>query len=504
MRQRLAGVSAVLVSLSIVGFWSLGEPSPAPESAPAEAARTVAAVNAPIPPVSPRPPAHERAHAEGALEEELVGTTVVRGTGEPLARVEIRLIPQVFLATGQATGDPLQESLSTTSNMAGEFLFTSVPPGKYRLEAHLPGHVPQILPLLRVPFEDSLTLDLIRGGEVEGVVLSGDGQPAPNAEVSAISRTRTTTLTDAQGRFTFTLPPGSHAVSAVRAQEAGALSAPVQVSQEKPLHRLRISLGAGAVLSGQVTRPDGSPVLGARVHVLPEGFRTPSALAGTDAQGAFLIAPLAPGAYRVQALTPEGHRSPFQQIQVAEGGRMSLLFEAEGPASRHEKHRLLGQIIDSRGHAVQGFYLEVTALETGDSRTFDFMGDWFEVDVPLGRHRLYVALSDGERAEQLVQTGPGASTRLEILVHPGVSLSGRVIDPFTRKPLPDGAVLIPQYGVASIHADGRFVFRDLPPGEHTLHLQRGTLQASQRVTLRPGKAHDLGDLPFEPPLPSPR
>ncbi|EAU68828.1 hypothetical protein STIAU_8561 [Stigmatella aurantiaca DW4/3-1] len=255
-----------------------------------------------------------------------------------------------------------------------------------------------------------------------------------------------------------------------------------------------------------MTRPDGSPVLGARVNVIPEGFRPPIALAGTSEQGAFLIAPLAPGAYRVQALTPEGHRSASRQLQVAGGERTSLLLiaETEGPASSNEGHRLLGQVIDSRGHAVQGFYLEVTALETGATRTFEFMGDRFEVEVSLGRHQLYVALSDGERAEQLVQTGPGASTRLDVLVHPGVSLSGRVIDPDTRKPVQDGNVLIPRYGVANIQADGRFVFPDLPPGEHTLQVQRGTLQASQRVTLAPGKAHDLGDLPFEPPLPSQR
>ncbi|SET77968.1 MSCRAMM family protein [Stigmatella erecta] len=469
MKQSLAGVAAVAVAGSVLGLWFLGE-------------RT-------------------------EPEEALAGTTLERGTGEPLARVELRLIPRALLSSLRDPGEVDARPHSvTTSTASGEFRFTGVPPGKYRLEAHAPGHVPYVLPLVQVPFPGSLLLDLLRGGTVEGVAVTPGGAPVPGATVRATGLTQATALTDAQGRFTLTLPPGSHALSAVRAQEAGAVDAPLQVQPDHPLRGLRVVLGAGALLEGHVMRPEGSPVPGARVEVFAEGAQAPDVRVGTDAAGAFRVAPLAPGTYRVQAHSPEGGPSPTQPVSVAAGERVSLtlISPMSGPAPGEGARRLQGHVIDPRGHAVQDFRLEVTPLDTQQTRALDFMGDRFELALSPGRYRLYVSLADGERTEWTLDTEARALTPIDVLVHPGMPLSGRVVDPVTREPLKDITVLTARYGLAVTQADGRFVFRDLPPGAHTLEFQRPGAKAFHPITLEPGKAQELGDLPFVPAPPAPR
>jgi protocatechuate 3,4-dioxygenase beta subunit len=470
VKQSLAGVAAVAVAASIVGLWFLGE----------------------------------RTEPE---EEVLAGFTVERGTGEPLSGVQLRLIPRALLSSVRepAAGEALPPHFSTRAD-GGAFRFTGVPVGKYRLEAHAPGYVSYALPLVKVPFPTPLTLGLLRGVSVEGLVLTPEGTPVAGATVRATEWSQATTLSDAQGRFTFTLPAGRHVLSAVRAQEAGALGAPVQVRLEHPVSGLRIVMGAGATLEGHVTRPDGAPVLGARVDLFSEGAHAPTGWAGTDAAGVFQVSPLAPGTYRVQARAPEGGRSASQQVLVAAGARGSLTLrtESKGPVPEAGPHRLQGHIVDPRGHAVQDFHLEATRLETGDTRSLDFMGDRFELGLSPGGYRLYVSLADGERTEWTLDTEVLPRTPIDVLVHPGVPLSGRIVDSVTRAPLKDITVLTARYGLTVTQADGRFVFRDLPPGAHTLELQRPGARAVHPVTLVPGKAQELGDLPFAPAPPAPR
>src|ERR1700744_664827 len=51
-------------------------------------------------------------------------------------------------------------ALQTTTNQAGQYLFTSVLPGTYRLEAHKPGFAPIVLPSLTVSAGQNITRDL--------------------------------------------------------------------------------------------------------------------------------------------------------------------------------------------------------------------------------------------------------------------------------------------------------------------------------------------------------
>ena len=51
-------------------------------------------------------------------------------------------------------------ALQTTTNQAGQYVFTSVLPGTYRLEAHKPGFAPIVLPSLTVPAGQNITRDL--------------------------------------------------------------------------------------------------------------------------------------------------------------------------------------------------------------------------------------------------------------------------------------------------------------------------------------------------------
>ncbi|WP_224244415.1 carboxypeptidase regulatory-like domain-containing protein [Hyalangium gracile] len=283
------------------------------------------------------PPGSARTRVRLLLEEgaELVGTVLAKGTGEPVSLAEIILTPPALPASGRNRPDaPEEESLVATSSETGEFRFSGLAMGRYRIEVRAPGYVTEVLPSAPVPFGGRITLLMSLGGELEGTVLRADGQPAVEAEVQAATfEQETTVLTDDEGHFSFELPPGSYSLSARKGQESGALDQVVKLAVGQRVQGLRLQLGAGASVSGKVIHKDGTPVLGAGVMAMRESnWKTHSPVA-TDERGAFSISSLPAGTYDFQVLMPEGTDFRTGSVTLATGGHASVTLTAEDESS---------------------------------------------------------------------------------------------------------------------------------------------------------------------------
>lgn len=436
----------------------------------------------------------------------LLGSIVVKGTGEPLSLAELILTPHGFAPDPRGRVEaPEEESLFTSSSEAGEFQFTGVAPGRYRAEARAPGYVSAVLPSVPVPFGGPITFELVPGGWLEGVVLRADAQPAAGVEVLASGRQQAVTaITDGEGHFSLLVPPGAHAVSARGGPEVGAVDSEVRISEGQRVQGLRIQLGAGAHLVGKVLRKDGAPVLGARVEVRPRGTSVASGLAGTTPSGAFSINPLAPGTYDVKVFIPGGARLEHGPLTLAEGGHASLTLTHEPTDSREgsgPRPSIRGTIISTNGAPVRRFLLDlVSRVPPQKPETHEFMGNQFELSgASLAQSQLLVLTADGQRAALTLDLRPGEDTRLQIPVYPGVPLTGRVVDASTREPVARAHVSLPLFGTVDTSGDGRFAFRDLPEGEHLLHVSRGSSLTTHPVKLLPGQGNDVGDLAIPAP-----
>ncbi|MCZ6597662.1 MAG: carboxypeptidase-like regulatory domain-containing protein [Planctomycetota bacterium] len=169
--------------------------------------------------------------------------------------------------------------------------------------------------------EYELTVDLVEGGTVRGVVRDDAGQPIVGARVRASSQTfmgmavnnvRTDT-TDAAGAFELVhVTPGSLRVGASYAGYLDAKSVKVELADRQTVADVLVELGLGNLVSGFVRYEDGTPAEGAEIDVSfdPAAIMTPAAFnasrgadgeAEADETGWFEVTGLGNGPFVVRA-----------------------------------------------------------------------------------------------------------------------------------------------------------------------------------------------------------
>ena len=136
------------------------------------------------------------------------------------------------------------------------------------------------------------------------VVADATGDPIPNARVTLTTATLGTpvVLTDGDGRFAFTAPPGRQSVIASKSGHARTEPAPAIAGQP-----IEIRLRRGATISGRVVDRFGDPVVAARVAAqapssAPDNS-TSVAVAETDDRGEYRLAGLPAGNFIAVVMT---------------------------------------------------------------------------------------------------------------------------------------------------------------------------------------------------------
>ena len=305
------------------------------------------------------------------------------------------------------------------------------------------------------------------------VVADESGDPVANARVvaNAGSSDRLITVTERDGRFSLPVPPGRHGIVATKPRFARG-----QVTVDAGAEGVEIRLRRGAAISGRIIDEFGDPVVAASVFV-----ETPKAAAVantiTDDRGEYRIGGLSAGTFNVAVRTI----GPMEFRSLG-GGRF-----AGSPA----------QIKTYYPNAATAAEAQSIEIKWGDERA------GVDLVLPAGRAG-FQPFDVGRRGP-----GPPLAQRLQ-----GV----RPAAPADRTPPPSGVIrgtvtgtngLPLPYAVVRLEgspepqivrtlADGRFEFRALPRGPHSIGASKvGYFLRDARVPLQPGETLDNWPLALE-------
>jgi hypothetical protein len=390
---------------------------------------------------------------------------------------------------------------------SGHYEISSLPPGRYRVEAKLTWQSEPVTRELTLQEGETGHADFVLTealGIVEGTVRRASGGPPVHpVGIEAVSSeiNDQTAEVDEKGHFTLKLRPNEYVF---RASYNDAL-------EEGPEQTVRVEAGkiarvaltvpdALAETSGVVLNARGEPVSEAGVS-LDDGDELTSN-AETDEQGRFTLRTAMSTLGKTVLL--EANNGPeegsLRNVRVGSKNVVLRLQKAAG---------LRGRLVTVRGPPVQGFELRVFQLSEDGSMerqgTKPFVADTFEwVDLPSGTFELQARTSDGRTGKVKVQIAPGQTATTELPVGVLASVKGQLTQtagpPTSRWVAVDSDT--PGEQMAYPLADGRFELIALEPGKHLLSI--GPWRKIP-VELREGETLDVGTQDLSPaPAPAPK
>jgi len=224
-----------------------------------------------------------------APEGRVEGKVIDKATGEPVAGVKIKAV---------AANNPLTFDEPVISDAQGKFAIGGLTSVGHRLHA-TPDPVKHaglvageaIVDVMGGQTTSDVVIELFKGGVLEVVVTDEkDGSPVKTAHVQVTSdggRQPVGRTTDDKGVASISLAPGDYTVQMVYAMPLYGMSQPnesVTVEAGKT-ERVEVKLAPAPKVTGTVRDPDGKPVEGAVLQVMPMGHR----MFTSDAQGKFEI-----------------------------------------------------------------------------------------------------------------------------------------------------------------------------------------------------------------------
>ena len=314
-----------------------------------------------------------------APAEPFTGLVVDRG-GKPVAGAEVRVLGG---GAGTAALVPLADRFRSGAD--GIFRFTA--PEDAVIEARADGYGAgrtRIDFAARVSRKVTIRLGPAAGEllAIEGTVQDRAGAPVEDALVSGVRKDRpsappASARSDVEGRFRVDgLAPGTWVLTAARPG-----SAPASVTADAGASGVRIRLGAGGALAGQVRdRRSGAAV--APFTVLVQGAEA-RGLSVVDPTGAYAFDDLAPGAASVQVFAPGYAPSAEVRVTIPEPGALPATQDFElAPGGT-----LTGVVVErGSGRPIAGARVEVegappslgvpvrSEAQTGEDGTFTLLG----------------------------------------------------------------------------------------------------------------------------------
>jgi hypothetical protein len=302
------------------------------------------------------------------------------------------------------------------------------------------------------------------GASLSGVVMSAGDSPSPLAGVTVtLSLTGYqagwTYITASDGRFAFEhLPAGRYALAASRpgrpsmkygASRPGRTGASIPVADDSRLTDLRVTMPAGAVLSGRVMDEFGMPVPFARVtvwsSVLRNGARAAGLFAGsamTDDRGVYRVHSLAEGDY-IFAADARGLFAPQSKlIRYSAADIDAVLRAASVPTAGAATTPAMPEG-DEIGRAPV-YYPSAASAQDAAPVHLDAAEERLDLDI-VARYNVATTLS----GTLLMPDGTAPGSVVMTMMQTGV---GRGPNPFVR-PSP---------------LDGSFKYTGLAPGHYTI------------------------------------
>ena len=277
--------------------------------------------------------------------------------GRPLEGVVIRGYSEQGPITAMvvADQDPAPDALTGSD---GRFRIEDLERGRlYNLAAHHAAHPRAMVQGIQAPTDEPVHIELQTARSLSGRVVGPEGEPVPDAEVTAAAEVgfgMTTKLgrTGPQGEFRGTgLKPGLLDLQVTARGYRDTWWRGVQIPQDRDPEPVTITLERASVLEGRAQDEEGNPVPGARIIVVAQAspggrpLRFPFEDPATDSGGRFRVDGLAPGEYTLSAWLPGSSRRAEATVRLGSGTTQVELVFKRGTV-------VAGRVVDEAGDPV--------------------------------------------------------------------------------------------------------------------------------------------------------
>ncbi len=389
----------------------------------------------------------ETAHLDLSLSAQAViwGRVTEAGRGQPLNDVEI-----VDNASGQVL---------SRSDAAGRFTIAINGSDPLQLDARLPGFVSDGPKTVTPVAGDSVRVDFLM--QPAQAIIAGTVRlrqsPLAGARVRLVELNRTA-LTDASGRFSFEVQPGTYRLEAsYQCFQSEPLVVQVALGQTR---EVQMDLTGSAVrVTGQVFDLQGHPL--PEAAVLASGER--QATARTDSTGAYELC-LPPGPY-FMIVSKIGYQNADTTILVTENDSLMVV----NFRLRDNFARILGRVQTADQQPIPGVNILLTNFWQQLAAVSDSAGRFTLEGIFPGESTI-LARSQTFFAQPLSLTLAGSEERrlTIIMVRSDGFLAGRVIDGYTGAGIDSAMVVAQMQGSSSFFPalssgpGGRFRIDNVP------------------------------------------
>lgn len=420
--------------------------------------------------------------------------------------------------------DPHRDGVLTAAD--GTFTLPALSAGTWRLTATAGDRAPATSVPLTVDGEHArsgVELVMTSGAVVRGVVTDTSGQPIPGADVRVVAqgfvswRARRQAFTDGDGRFAIR-GLERRPVEVVAWHETGASAiVPLDLASERE-REVKLVLDIRGAITGTVVDNSGQPIGDAQVIAEPDWTGGTSDRAAwsvrgvqetvTDQGGAFTFAGLPDGTYRVRAARPGASEAALELsrgvIATPGGAPIQIVVPADG--------RVIGKLQLPDGKPPIAFNI---TLGNTTPVPFATQDGSFAIAAAAGSYPLTINGPGFVTTSKQATIREGEDTDLgTITVHPGRSISGRVLDahgaPVAKATVAAGALLTGggaelYIKEESLHAKdtetdehGRFVLHGFGPTSLTIVAGKAGAGRSPSIQLPASSDSATLDLVLEP------
>lgn len=329
-----------------------------------------------------------------------VPTLRVTGAGRPImdARVEWRDEALLSDQDGLVPWDPEDPARVSATGWARAFVEAGAGEVELVRPATLAGHV---VDTSGIPVEC----------DIQAWTIDEDGEITD--EVGHVTRTNTS------GAFSLSdVPPGG-----VRVVARAAGFATESVVADVGRANLRLVLTPAGTLAGVVRDAEGQPARGATVILAGSGVWPPREYQSDD-DGRYRIDDVAPGVYELWARATHERSPPRSGITLEAGDALFV------PLQMVTGDHVEGIVVDAEGAPIAGAEVLVVdgGLALAPTRVTTGADGRFHIEplLPVAYERSYLAQASGYLPGQTA--AGGSNDELRIVLEPGATLRGRVVD----------------------------------------------------------------------------
>lgn len=476
-KTKIAAAAVLLGVLGFVGWRALPLAPPAPEAVRGEGAPARLETEEP-----------QLSAADGGMRAEIPAAQPVPVSSSTALDLEV-----VWAETGKpAEGigvlasfdDPLDPSTRAAqeaiTDAEGRASFENLEAGFLVIMTDY--SLAQLTPVLEAGKRNHARLELEPGLHVHGRVLDDAGQPVGGAAIwrswNRSSEGHIALHADEQGRFELRVAPRGIGIGAQHPDHAPSL---IRTLSGRPGDEIQLVLemrGKAARVHGTVRTPEGTPVAGARIWVgksNPQTRRIPTGEFASDplwtegrsgADGSFEFRGLNAGKTEVRVEAP-GHAPWFDSFELARAEDRTVEIRL-GPGCGLE---LL--VVNLRGEPVADAKIQGTGAGSPVYGNTDASGRFERRDLAPGRYHMILDGKIRGHAQAELDLKPGETTRWDVKLDPGRTLSGVLVDA-SGTPLPGWIVSFTPadkrwfegwqdfFGTERTDAQGRFGVSSLP------------------------------------------